>query len=147
MKFYALFATAFAALALVAVMAGCSPMPSTGTEEPVNLDGTSWTLIRLQDQDPIADTQATLAFEGDQVSGTASCNRYFGSVTLKDDTLTFGAIGSTEMWCATPEGVMDQEADYLKALGAAARYNVENDQLTLLDASGQALLVFGAGTD
>ena len=138
-----------AALALVPLAAGCSPLASTasGTDTPVHLDGTSWTLVRLLGKDLIPDTKATLAFEGDQIGGSASCNRYFGGVTIEDETLSFGMVGSTEMWCGEPEGLMDQEIDYLKALGSIARYSVENDELTLFDADGQALLTFTPGAD
>jgi len=146
MKLKTLLVAILAALALVPLAAGCSPRAS-GADAPVNLDGTSWTLVRLQGKDLIPDTEATLAFEGDQIGGTASCNRYFGGVTIEDDTLTFGMIGSTEMWCAEPEGVMTQETDYLKALGSVVRYSVENDELTFFDAGGQALLVFALGAD
>jgi heat shock protein HslJ len=148
MKLYTRFAAALAALALLTVVAGCGPMAASDiVGEPVNLDGTSWTLVRLQGQDLIPETQATLAFEGEQIAGTASCNHYFGSVTIKGETLTVGTVGNTEMWCAAPEGVMDQEMAYLKALGSVARYNVENGELTLYDADDQALLVFASETN
>jgi heat shock protein HslJ len=113
----------------------------------VNLDGTSWTLIRLQGKDLIPETKATLTFEGDQIGGIASCNRYFGSVTLEKDSFLVGMVGSTEMWCMEPEGVMEQETAFLKALSSVARYSVENDELTLYDADEQALLAFGPETD
>lgn len=140
MKFYTLFAAALAALALVTLAAGCSPKGSAS--EPPNLDGTSWSLIQINGQDLIPETQATLTFDGDQINGKASCNNYFGSVTIKDDSFSVGMVGNTEMWCMEPEGVMDQETDYLKTLSAVARYSVENDELTLFDADGQSLLVF-----
>ena len=149
MKLKTLFVTLLAALALVPLAAGCSPLAlaASGTDAPVSLDGTSWTLIRLLDKDLIPNTKATLTFEGDQIGGTASCNRYFGGVTIEDDSLTVGMVGSTEMWCGEPEGLMNQETDYLKALGSVARYSVENDKLTLFDADGQALLVFAPSAD
>jgi heat shock protein HslJ len=149
MKLNTILIALLAALALVPLVAGCSPLASaaSGTEAPANLDGTSWTLIRLLGKDLIPDTKATLTFEGDQIGGTASCNHYFGGVTIEDDSITVGMVGSTEMWCGEPEGLMDQETDYLKALGTVARYSVENDELTLFDASDQAVLVFAPNAD
>jgi heat shock protein HslJ len=154
MKFYTLLAVVLAALALVTLAAGCSsslaPAVSPGepaSQEPASLDGTAWTLVRLQGKDLIPETEATLTLKGDQIGGKASCNQYFGKATIREDSISIGQVGNTEMWCTTPEGVMDQETAYLESLGSAARYSVENDALTLYDADGQALLVFGPGTD
>jgi heat shock protein HslJ len=147
-KPYTLFAAAFAALVLVTLAAGCSPLASADSpQEPVNLYGTSWTLVRLLGGDLIPETKATLVLEGDQISGTASCNHYLGGVTVGDDTLAVGMLGSTEMWCGEPEGLMEQESAYLKALGFVARYRVENGELTLFDRDDQILLVFVPETD
>jgi hypothetical protein len=44
------------------------------------------------------------------------------------------------MMCAEPAGIMEQEAAYLAALGGAAAYVIEGDQLTLLDASGTRMV-------
>jgi heat shock protein HslJ len=118
-----------------------------GGSASVDLDGTSWTLIALNGKDLIPETEITLTVDGDQLSGTAGCNRYFGSVTFEDGTPSVGMLGSTEMWCGAPEGVMEQETGYLQALGSVARYTVENKELTLFDAEGQALLVFVTETE
>ena len=40
-------------------------------------------------------------------------------------------LGSTEMYCMDPEGVMDQEQAYLKTLGEAESYKIANDILTV----------------
>jgi len=144
MRNYTLFAALLAALALLVVVTGCSPIVSATSrdDKAVSLDGTSWTLLYLNGKDLIPGTEITLAVDGDQLSGTAGCNRYFGSVTSADGAPIVGMVGSTEMWCGAPEGVMDQEMDYLQALGSAVRYTAENDELTLFGADGQALLVF-----
>jgi inhibitor of cysteine peptidase len=144
MKTYTLFAALLAALALL-VVSGCSPIASAaslGDKAPKNLDGTSWSLVTLNGKDLIPQTEITLTLDGDQLSGTAGCNRYFGSVTIENGAPSAGGVGSTQMWCGTYEGVMDQETDYLQALGTAVRYDVEDGQLILFDADGQALLVF-----
>jgi heat shock protein HslJ len=147
MKAWTLIAAALAALALMTAVAGCSPQASGNAQVSVSLDGTAWTLIRLHGEDLIPETQATLEFEGDQIAGTASCNRYFGSVTIEDEAFTVGTVGSTEMWCAEPQGVMEQEQAYLQALTAVARYSVEQDELTLYGANGQAVLAFAPAPD
>lgn len=104
-----------------------------------------WQLIELAGPDgtmatPI--TIPTLAFDDGQVSGNASCNRYFGPYEIDGSSITFGPLASTEMFCGE-EGVMDQEAAYLAALATVDTWSIEDEQLTLL--SGETpVLVFVA---
>jgi uncharacterized lipoprotein YbaY len=58
-----------------------------------------------------------------------------GQFELKDDSLTFSAMGSTMMAC--PEG-MDTEQAFLQALGSANRYRISGLFLELFD--GDTLL-------
>ena len=51
-------------------------------------------------------------------------------------------LAVTMMMCVEPEGVAEQEAAYLAALQAAARYTLDGGQLTLTDAAGAPLVVF-----
>jgi inhibitor of cysteine peptidase len=145
MKSYTRYVAILAALALLTVVAGCSPFfaaASPGDKTSASLDGTSWTLLDLGGKDLVPGTEITLVVDGDRLSGRAGCNHYFGSVIVRNGAPSVGRVGSTEMWCAAPEGVMEQETDYLQALDAAVRYSVENGELTLFDADGQARLVF-----
>ena len=56
-------------------------------------------------------------------------------------------MGSTEMVCGEPEGVMDQEVAYLKALQSTSAFEIEGDVLTVLDGSGNRALEFTATED
>ena len=51
-------------------------------------------------------------------------------------------LAITEMACASPEGVMEQEAAYMEALQSAAAYRVVENRLELEDAAGETTLVF-----
>ena len=77
-----------------------------------------------------------------EVSGTAGCNHYFSSYTVNGDKVELGVIGSTEMYCMNPEGVMEQEAAYLKDLGQVDSFEIYGDTLTMFDAEGTRLLTF-----
>jgi heat shock protein HslJ len=68
--------------------------------------------------------QTTLEFSNDgRVAGRGACNRYFGSVKIEGERISFSQIGSTRMACAP--AVMDQEAKFFKALEAARSWRVE----------------------
>jgi heat shock protein HslJ len=105
------------------------------------LEGTSWVLTEFNDKNPIEGTQPTIHFEDAQVSGKASCNSYGGSYEVKGDAISFSALFQTEMFCADPEGVMEQERTYLELLGSAQRFEVVDGVLTLF-AGPQNTLTF-----
>lgn len=73
-------------------------------------------------------------------NGQAPVNLYFGSYTVTEDGLTFGAVGSTMM--AGPEEDMAAESEFYSALGSVAGYKVVDGQLLLTDAAGNTVLTF-----
>jgi heat shock protein HslJ len=92
----------------------------------------------------LADREVTAEFGADgQMGGSAGCNRYFASYTVDGSNLTIGQAGSTMMACE-PMEVMEQEAHFLTALGAAATWQIEGDMLTISDADGAPVVTFQA---
>jgi heat shock protein HslJ len=129
--------TAVTAIALAACAAQ-EPAPA--------LAGRTWVLQSYGQQDDpqgvIEGTEVTATFDSGegQVTGSAGCNHYFGSYELKGSELSIGPLASTEMWCESPEGVMDQEMAYLAALGAAETAEVQGAELRIFSSGGQVLL-------
>ncbi len=109
-----------------------------------SLAGTAWTLTAIIEGEaatsPLADTEITLEFDAEQVSGTAGCNRYFGPYTLEEGQLSFGALGLTRMYCEMPEGTMEQEASYTDILSAATVVERSANRLTLRTTDGRGLV-------
>jgi heat shock protein HslJ len=147
-----LVAALLAATALAAGAAPATTRPVAQSEAPTGhaqpsppagqpgLSGTKWILTELNGAAPIADHVPTLEFGADgQATGNGSCNQYFGSYTIDDDTLNFGQLGSTMMACEEP--VMPQEISFLQTLGTAAIFTVAGDTLTITTAA-DATLVF-----
>jgi len=117
------------------------PMPtaSSGPESPVGQD---WSLESIGGKPVIEGTTLTAAFSGaEQVSGSAGCNRYFGSARVSAGSLSVGPLGSTMMACGQ-DGVMEQEFLYLASLQAATSYTIEGGQLRLGPSESQVTLVF-----
>ncbi|MGW8249862.1 MAG: Gmad2 immunoglobulin-like domain-containing protein [Anaerolineales bacterium] len=116
-------------------------------EEPearVNLEDHLWLLASLGGQEVLPGTQVTAEFTEGQVSGGAGCNQYSAPYETSDSSLTVGAAATTRMACEEPQGVMDQETQYLNLLSSAATYRIEQRQLSILDASQQVVLVYNA---
>jgi heat shock protein HslJ len=84
---------------------------------------------------PIVETEVTAEFADDgTLSGSSGCNTYSGSYTVEGDTVSIGPLASTRMACADPEGVMDQEQQYLVALESAATWSIRGEILEFRNA-------------
>jgi heat shock protein HslJ len=117
--------------------------------EDLALEGPVWVLGGIATEEAIVqtwvDAEITAEFVGGQIMGKAGCNSYFASYELEGSALKLGPAGSTMMACE--EERMDREREFLAALGEVAGYSIELDELTLMDASGKALLVFRPSED
>lgn len=119
------------------------------------LEGTEWNLAAfleprpdaglgvptLLPAGPLSSTEITAIFEDDRVSGSAGCNQYSGGYAVNGSSLTFGPLAATKMWCADPEGSMEQEQRYLGLLGQVRRYRIDGAQLWLTADDGRVLVL------
>jgi len=121
---------------IATILIACSGCLSTNQ---ANIDGSDWVLTAIDNDTVIIGTPPTLKFEGDMVSGNASCNIYSGSHQIRGETISFGPLVRTEMYCLEPEGVMDQEQTYLGILEAAQRFELVDKILTMYSDSGESL--------
>ena len=121
-----------------------------GVREPAPLTGTTWQMMsdnngREAVVSPLRGTEITALFgEDGNLSGSAGCNQYTASYQVDDDQITIGPSAVTRMMCAEPEGIMEQESAYLAALGSAATYKIEGDQLELMGAEGKRAVSYVA---
>jgi heat shock protein HslJ len=101
-----------------------------------DLAGTSWIVTGFNNGhqgvvSPILDTELTLVFDtAGKLSGRV-CNSYFGAYETGKGTIQISELGQTEMYCVEPEGIMEQEAQFLQALGTAATYRVDGNRLEM----------------
>ncbi|HJS28208.1 MAG TPA: META domain-containing protein [Anaerolineales bacterium] len=113
-----------------------------------DLAGTSWTVISYNTGQAavvslISGTEITADFAEDgQLGGSAGCNTYFASYETEGNSIRIGAPGSTRMFCAEPEGLMEQESQYLAALQTAATYRIEGSTMEMRTADGALAAMF-----
>ena len=105
------------------------------------LNGTSWQLGKIGDQPVEEDTQPTLQFtQAGQVSGSGSCNRFSGTVTLSGESITFGPLASTKMACS--DSINSQETQYFYALSTAQRFVLQGNSLQIFTSAMDRPLLF-----
>ena len=124
--------------------------PDVVIDQPVYLTDQldqEWFLVSFDDQGSkkkvIANTQTTIQFSTERLSGSAGCNRYFAGYQLKNRyDLTIERIVATEMACPDPVGIMQQEDTYLQLLSRAKAYYIRDGQLTLYNENKVTILIF-----
>jgi heat shock protein HslJ len=118
-------------------------MPATAD---LTLEGPTWLLDSYMDIEGnmtarLPETRVTINFAEGEVNGTAGCNNYFGPYEVDGNSLTIGPLGSTMMMCIQDD-TATQETAFLANLGNVASYDIVNNQLQLIDADGNTILVF-----
>ena len=115
---------------------------ATLTAQPRALAGTAWHVTGINNgrggvASVVKDSSVTMAFGPDGVaSGSAGCNQYTTRFQTAGPQLTFAQPAVTRKMCARPDGVMEQEQQFLSALATVTSARREGDRLELRTASG-----------
>lgn len=122
---------------------------ATFVVEPAQtLAGSSWDVTSINNGNQavvslIIGTELTANFgEDGTLSGSAGCNNYTTTFTADDQNITIGPAASTRMFCEAPEGVMEQEAQYLAALSTAVTYSINGPRMEMRTADGAMAATF-----
>jgi heat shock protein HslJ len=117
--------------------------------QPEGLAGTAWLVTgynngRQAVVSVLNDTELTMEFSADgKVAGSAGCNRYVGSFKQDGKALSFSPAAATRRMCIEPEGVMQQEQQFLKALETVATARQEADRVEMRTADGALAISLG----
>ena len=121
---------------------------ATFTRQSSELGGTSWIVTGYNNGKQavvsvVIGSDLTADFGADgNLSGSAGCNNYTAAYEVSGESIKIGPAASTRKACAEPAGVMEQEAQFLKALETAATYRLDGNQLELRTADGALAVTF-----
>lgn len=90
------------------------------------------------------ETTITIEFtDKGESMGSSGCNTYDADYEIDDENaMSLSQIAVTEMFCASPDGIMEQEEAYLDALMTVAQYEIRGGNLTLRTEDGAAAATF-----
>ncbi len=124
-------------ITLLILLQGCS-----GSMTPANESSLSgkWIVESIAGKPVIAATNpAYIEFSNeDRISGSASCNRFFGKFLLNGSKMSISEAGSTRMMCAGP--VIEQENRFLSTLSQVESFAIDDGYLVLKDAQDVELI-------
>ncbi len=108
--------------------------------DQLDLSGTTWKLVSYGGKIPIEGKTMTANFDGAEVSGSASCNHYFGTYRIKSSQISIEGLGWTEMACLDPEGIMEQELAVMEMLSNSDNFTLQGDRLEIITTTGETLI-------
>jgi heat shock protein HslJ len=122
----------------------------TGGEGPANpLAGTSWLATAYYDPGAngmvsvLPGTSLTAEFDReDSLVGSGGCNDYRARYQVEGSNLAIEGVSAGRTLCSEPEGIMEQEAQFLGHLEAATTFTLEGNQVRIAGSAGQTLLEF-----
>lgn len=116
--------------------------------QPLPLVGTNWSMLNYNNGrqavvSALAGTEVTAIFNADGIlNGTAGCNNYRSSYKVEDNKINIEPAATTRMTCSEPEGIMQQEKEFLAAMESAATYNIDRQQLWLRTENDSIAAIF-----
>jgi heat shock protein HslJ len=119
-------------LLLLPILAACSVGSSPSIEG-------QWKLVSYNQTPAMPDVETNIEFKDGQVNGNVGCNGFGGSYTVSGDTITFGPIMSTMMFCEGPVG--EQELGTFGVLQDETSFVLDGSTLTIISADGNSSLV------
>jgi heat shock protein HslJ len=110
--------------------------------QSMDLAGTSWLVTGVNNGKQAVvsvalGTTLTASFaDGGKMSGSAGCNRFTATYESEGNAIQIMRPAASRRMCMKPAGVMEQEAQFLRALSTAATYRLDGDRLELRTAEG-----------
>ncbi len=100
----------------------------------VTLTNTYWKLIDINNV-PIKRSEKLkepyfILKAQNKLSGFSGCNRFFGSYTTQDNTISFTGVGMTRMMCRES---MQLEHTFTKVFQEATHYKIQGEKLELFN--------------
>ena len=98
------------------------------------LQDTAWWVEDIAGKGVIDMSHTTVEFsEPGRISGDTGCNRYFGSVTIKNSGIEVGPLAGTRKACAP--ALMDQEMKFYRAMSEVRTWELADTGLLHLRGS------------
>jgi heat shock protein HslJ len=122
----------FVALLAMLILSACAGGSSA------DIQG-QWKLVSYNQNPAAPDVETSIEFKDGQLNGNVGCNSFGGEYTMDEDTINFGPIMSTMMFCEGPIG--EQEMGTLAVLQEKSTFVIDGNTLTITSADGNSSIV------
>jgi len=98
-----------------------------------------WKLVSYNQTAAVPDVETSIEFKGGQMNGNVGCNGFGGEYKVNGDTLEFGSVMSTMMFCEGPVG--DQEMAALAVFQETTTFLIDGNVMIITSADGNLSIV------
>ncbi len=109
-------------------------------KQDTELKNTSWQITAFNNGNQavtsiLPESEITINFKNDgTIEGNAGCNIFSGNYLTEGVAISVRNIQSTEKACLQPDGIMEQETQFLIALNSIKTYRIEGNNLEFRNA-------------
>ena len=115
----------------IILFASCKDIDETRT-----IDG-NWEVISIMDQSNFEQIpNFKINLNGLKISGFSGCNKFFGSLKIEENNLTFHQMGGTRMMCED----LTSENLFITTIPKVRAFAFKNDNLQFLSKSDDVLM-------
>jgi heat shock protein HslJ len=122
----------FVALLVILALSACAGGSSASIQG-------QWKLVSYNQIPAVPDVETTIEFKDGQMNGNVGCNGFGGAYKVKGDSIEFGPVMSTMMFCEGPIG--EQEMGTLAVLQGKTSFVLDGNMLTITSADGNSVIV------
>ncbi|MCU4164538.1 META domain-containing protein [Carboxylicivirga caseinilyticus] len=121
----------FATLSLLIITSCKTMQKNTGNASKLFLEGNKWEMISFKGQSineagfTMKTPVITINKAENKIGGNSGCNSFGGSISIKDNSIEFGPLMATKMYC---DGV--PEVEFFNILTGEVNYQLKDKKLT-----------------
>lgn len=116
--------------------------PTVGHTDSLKFESVFWQILKIGDESldvPAGTAQPNIKLmlsASGHAEGFNGCNRFFGNYVVRENSLSFGALGSTRMYCVE---TADIENKIMAVLPTVVSFELQGAQLYLQTSSGSVV--------
>jgi len=118
-------------LLILLALAACTGGSSASVEG-------QWKLVSYNQTPAVSEAETSIEFKDGRMNGNVGCNGFGGDYSVNGDTIIFGPVMSTMMFC---DAVADQESTTLAAMQEKANFALDGNTLTITSADGSSSIM------
>ncbi len=111
-----------------------TPILEYAAIKSITLENTDWESLGINNGragvvSNITTKLSTAKLAKGKISGNTGCNRFSAMYKINGNRITIGPVRTTRKHCAEPDGIMEQEQQYLQALSQAYTFKLSSTRL------------------
>ena len=129
----------FSSFLILAIFISCKETNKVAENTPSQIPSWKYEIRSVQGKPLNSKQYISFIASENKISGKTACNGYSGGYTIEKNTINFGPLAATKMYCE--EHVMKAENSFFSALNNTSTFVIDNNMLTLVSGDTGAVML------